>query len=58
MGALNVQVILEPLGGGGHLTMAGAQLKNCTVDQAEARIREQIDRYRAAQAASKADARV
>ncbi len=29
MGALNVQVILEPLGGGGHLTMAGAQLQNC-----------------------------
>ena len=27
MGALNVQVILEPLGGGGHLTMAGAQLR-------------------------------
>ena len=27
MGALNVQVILEPLGGGGHLTMAGAQLQ-------------------------------
>ena len=34
MGALNVQVILEPLGGGGHLTMAGAQ---------------QIDEYRANQ---------
>ncbi len=58
MGALNVQVILEPLGGGGHLTMAGAQLKDCTVKQAEARIREQIDRYREAQAASEADARV
>ena len=27
MGELNVQVILEPLGGGGHLTMAGAQLR-------------------------------
>ena len=58
MGALNVQVILEPLGGGGHLTMAGAQLKDCTVKQAEARIREQIDHYREAQAASEADARV
>ena len=58
MGALNVQVILEPLGGGGHLTMAGAQLKNCTVKQAEARIREQIDHYRAAQAQTKADARL
>ena len=49
MGALNVQVILEPLGGGGHLMMAGAQLKDCTLDEAEQRIREQIDRYREAQ---------
>ena len=49
MGALNVQVILEPLGGGGHLMMAGAQLQNCTLQDAERRIREQIDLYRAAQ---------
>ena len=49
MGALNVQVILEPLGGGGHLTMAGAQLRDCTVKEAEARIRAQIDEYRANQ---------
>lgn len=46
---LNVQVILEPLGGGGHLMMAGAQLQNCTLQDAEHRIREQIDLYRAAQ---------
>lgn len=58
MGALNVQVILEPLGGGGHLTMAGAQLKNCTIREAEARMREQIDLYRQNQAAGKAEARV
>ena len=31
--------------------MAGAQLKNCTVKQAEQRIREEIDNYREAQAA-------
>lgn len=52
MGALNVQVILEPLGGGGHLMMAGAQLQNCTLDAAEHKIREQIDLYRASQAAN------
>ena len=51
MGALNVQVILEPMGGGGHLTMAGAQLKSCTKEDAEQRIREEIDRYRENQAA-------
>ena len=57
MGALNVQVILEPLGGGGHLMMAGAQLHDCTLQDAETRIREQIDIYRAAQAAQQGAAR-
>ncbi len=57
MGALNVQVILEPLGGGGHLMMAGAQLHDCTLQDAETRIREQIDIYRAAQAAQQGTAR-
>ena len=57
MGALNVQVILEPLGGGGHLMMAGAQLQDCTLPEAERRIREQIDLYRASQAANAAGSR-
>lgn len=57
MGALNVQVILEPLGGGGHLMMAGAQLHDCTLQDAETRIREQIDIYRAAQTAQQGTAR-
>ena len=57
MGALNVQVILESLGGGGHLMMAGAQLHDCTLQDAETRIREQIDIYRAAQAAQQDAAR-
>lgn len=57
MGALNVQVILEPLGGGGHLMMAGAQLHDCTLQDAETRIRQQIDIYRAAQAAQQDAAR-
>ena len=32
-----------------HLMMAGAQIQNCTLQDAEYRIREQIDLYRAAQ---------
>lgn len=52
MGALNVQVVLEPLGGGGHLMMAGAQIPDCTLQQAERRIRTEIDNYRTAQANS------
>ena len=57
MGALNVQVILEPLGGGGHLMMAGAQMQNCTLKDAEQQIREQIDIYRASQSHNAALAR-
>ena len=34
LGDVNVQIIMEALGGGGHLTMAGAQLQNMTVRQA------------------------
>ena len=42
MGALNVEVILEPLGGGGHLNIAGAQVK-ATEDETEEMIKEIID---------------
>ena len=34
LGALNVQVIMEQLGGGGHQTMAAAQLENTSVEDA------------------------
>ena len=34
LGEINVQLVMESLGGGGHLTMAGAQLENTTVAQA------------------------
>lgn len=34
LGDINVQLVMEDLGGGGHLTMAGAQLENTTVDAA------------------------
>ena len=33
LGNINVQIILEKLGGGGHLATAGAQLKDTTVDE-------------------------
>ena len=31
LGNINVQLILEKLGGGGHLATAGAQIKNSTI---------------------------
>lgn len=40
---VNVQVMMEKLGGGGHRTIAGAQLKGVTVDEAQARVREVLD---------------
>ena len=45
MGAINVQVIMETLGGGGHLTMAAAQLTDISMDDAFQKLREAIDGY-------------
>ena len=57
MGEVNVQVILEVLGGGGHLTMAGAQMRDITAAEAEVRLKEAIDDFRAHQAAKAAAAK-
>lgn len=39
---INVQVIMERLGGGGHLNIAGAQLE-CTIEEAKEKIKEVLD---------------
>lgn len=49
LGAVNVQVIMESLGGGGHQTMAAAQLRHITAQAARARIETAIDNYYASQ---------
>lgn len=36
---LNVQVVMEKLGGGGHISSAGAQLSDCTLEEAAAKIK-------------------
>lgn len=46
MGALNVQVIMETLGGGGHQTMAAVQLDNTTVEDAMKMLISAIDSNR------------
>lgn len=38
IGDFNVQVIMERLGGGGHLTNAATQIKDTTVDEVKARL--------------------
>lgn len=44
-GVLNVQLILERLGGGGHFDVAGAQIKNAELDAALKSLKTAIDDY-------------
>ena len=44
-GAMNVQIIMEKMGGGGHQTMAAAQLKDVSVEEAKTRLAAVIDEY-------------
>ena len=45
LGQINVQVIMEQLGGGGHQTMAAAQLANVDTETALQQLRSAIDAY-------------
>ena len=44
-GSINVQLILEQLGGGGHFDMAGAALADSTLAEAEDKLTAAIDAY-------------
>ncbi|MEG1427958.1 MAG: DHH family phosphoesterase, partial [Oscillospiraceae bacterium] len=43
LGEINVQVILETFGGGGHLTMAGAQLDRVSMEEAKAALLDTLN---------------
>ena len=45
LGEVNVQVIVETLGGGGNSTSAGGQLPGVTVEQVRQKLQEAIDKY-------------
>ena len=45
IGQTNVQMILEPLGGGGNTATAGAQIKNTTVKETLDRLVASIDKF-------------
>lgn len=45
MGDINVQIILESLGGGGHMTMAGAKLEHITINEALSKLKYAINKY-------------
>lgn len=40
---VNVQLIMEKMGGGGHINMAGAQIPGATIDEAIGQLKETID---------------
>lgn len=45
LGAINVQLIAETLGGGGHQTMAGAQFKGMSAEEVTEQLKSAIDKY-------------
>ena len=54
-GQVNVQLLMERLGGGGNHSAAGAQLKNTTPQEADRMITEAVEGYFADQEAEKAE---
>ena len=45
IGDINVQIILEKLGGGGHITLAGAQVEGMTMEEARQELIIRINEY-------------
>ena len=45
IGNINVQVILEKLGGGGHITLAGAQVEGMTLEETKQELINKINEY-------------
>ena len=45
IGDINVQVILEKLGGGGHITLAGAQVEGMSIEQVKQELILRINEY-------------
>ena len=45
LGEVNVQVILEKIGGGGHQTISGAQFKNTNIEAVKELVKEAVQQY-------------
>lgn len=45
IGDINVQIILEKLGGGGHITLAGAQVEGMTIEEVKKELIMRINEY-------------
>ena len=44
-GEINVQVVLEKIGGGGHQTISGAQFREKTVDEVKELVKNAVKQY-------------
>ncbi|WP_238919009.1 DHH family phosphoesterase [Clostridium sp. YIM B02555] len=45
VGEINVQVVLEALGGGGHMNIAGVKIANKTIDEVICELKEAMKKY-------------
>ncbi len=45
LGDVNVQVLMEKIGGGGHLNIAGAQLKGMSLGSAQEKLQQVLEEY-------------
>lgn len=45
VGDINVQIVLESLGGGGHMNIAGAKIRNSTVSEVMVKLEEAMEKY-------------
>ncbi len=45
VGDINVQIILEKMGGGGHMTTAGTQIEGKTIEEIKAELIGKINEY-------------
>ena len=44
IGDINVQIVLESLGGGGHMNIAGTKISNSTIDEVIIKLKESIEK--------------
>jgi c-di-AMP phosphodiesterase-like protein len=45
IGDINVQIVLEVLGGGGHMNIAGAKIQNKTIEEVVSELKEAMKKY-------------
>ena len=54
-GGINVQIIMEKLGGGGHHTVAGAQVTGMTIEELKSRISDLLEEVNGKESENESD---